>query len=112
MFALPKFEWVRMLPEGNDWVRQLPAQIKTCAQQWSLQLESPYADSNVSIVLPATTTDGSPAVLKIQFPVRESEHEAEALKCWNGEGAVRLLAHDPVQHALLDRTLRSRHFAV
>jgi len=40
-------------------------------------------------------------VLKIQWPHRESEHEAAALAVWNGEGAVRLLAHDEDRHALL-----------
>jgi streptomycin 6-kinase len=40
-------------------------------------------------------------VLKVQDPHRESEHEAEALELWEGEGAVRLLAHDPEEHALL-----------
>lgn len=101
MFELPKFEWVRILPGGSEWVLELPSQINACAEQWSLKLESPYPDSNVSIVFPAITADGLPAVLKIQFPGRESEYEAEALKRWNGEGAARLLAHDPIQHALL-----------
>jgi len=45
--------------------------------------------------------DGSPAVLKVQWPHRESEHEAEALRRWDGDGAVRLLDHDPALHALL-----------
>jgi streptomycin 6-kinase len=40
-------------------------------------------------------------VLKVQTPHRESEHEAAALELWDGDGAVRLLAHDPEQHALL-----------
>jgi streptomycin 6-kinase len=40
-------------------------------------------------------------VLKIQTPHRESEHEVAALELWDGNGAVRLLAHDPEQHALL-----------
>jgi streptomycin 6-kinase len=37
----------------------------------------------------------------VQFPGRESEHEAEALRVWDGDGAVRLLEHDPERHALL-----------
>jgi len=37
----------------------------------------------------------------VQFPGRESEHEADALRIWDGNGAVRLLAHDPDRHALL-----------
>ena len=40
-------------------------------------------------------------MLKVQTPHRESEHEAAALELWDGEGAVRLLAHDSEQHVLL-----------
>jgi streptomycin 6-kinase len=45
--------------------------------------------------------DGSEGVLKIQKPHRESEHEADALELWDGDGAIRLLEHDPEEHALL-----------
>jgi streptomycin 6-kinase len=53
------------------------------------------------LVAPAVTADGEEAVLKVQKPHRESEHEAAALEVWNGEGAVRLLDYDPDEHALL-----------
>jgi len=53
------------------------------------------------LVAPAVTADGVDAVLKIQQPHRESEHEAAALELWGGDGAIRLLAHDPERHALL-----------
>lgn len=82
-------------------MRRLPAQIEALARQWCLRLEASYPESNVSVVLSVTTADGSPAVLKIQFPHRECEHEAEALKRWNGHGAVRLFADDSTRHALL-----------
>jgi streptomycin 6-kinase len=46
--------------------------------------------------------DGTEVVVKVQLPHDvESEHEADALRFWDGEGAVRLLAHDPVARALL-----------
>jgi streptomycin 6-kinase len=45
--------------------------------------------------------DGERLVLKLQLPDREVEHEAEALRRWDGEGAVRLIDHDPERHALL-----------
>jgi streptomycin 6-kinase len=45
--------------------------------------------------------DGSPAVLKINFPEPESKHEADALARWNGAGAVHLLARDDERRALL-----------
>jgi streptomycin 6-kinase len=49
----------------------------------------------------ATTADGTPAVLKLIHPHRESEHEADALALWDGRGAVRLLDRDDARHAIL-----------
>ena len=40
-------------------------------------------------------------MLKLVHPHRESEHEADALRVWDGAGAVRLLAEDPERNALL-----------
>ena len=40
-------------------------------------------------------------MLKVQDPHRESEHEADALRVWDGDGAVRLLDEEPPEHALL-----------
>jgi streptomycin 6-kinase len=62
-----------------------------------VQLGAPLAGGNVSLVLAA----GEDAVLKINFPEPESEHEANALALWEGRGAVRLLAYDPERRALL-----------
>jgi streptomycin 6-kinase len=52
-------------------------------------------------VAPAVTADGQDVVLKVQEPHRESEHEAEALRLWDGDGAVRLLDEEPEEYALL-----------
>lgn len=69
---------------------------------WRLTPEEPFPYAYVSLAVPAVTADGTQAVLKLQFfPDRESEHEALALEAWAGEGAVRLLRHDPIRHALL-----------
>jgi streptomycin 6-kinase len=53
------------------------------------------------LVQAVVTADGTEAVLKIQDPHRESDHEAAALELWDGDGAIRLLDHDPEEHALL-----------
>ena len=53
------------------------------------------------LVAPAVSADGRDVVLKVQEPHRESEHEAAALELWDGEGAIRLLDHDPWDHSLL-----------
>lgn len=55
----------------------------------------------VSVVLPVSYGAGSEAVLKVQFPHRESDAEARALELWDGRGAVRLLAHDAEHKVLL-----------
>ena len=84
------------MPGGAQWLDGLPTLVEECAEQWELTLGPPFAGGNVSLVLPA-----GDAVLKINFPNAESEHEADALALWNGRGAVVLLAHDPGRRALL-----------
>jgi streptomycin 6-kinase len=102
MFDLPpRLKWLEESSDGREWLRWLPAHVKACAERWSLRLEAPYQESYVSIVFPVAVADGSRAVLKVQFPHPESEHEAEALRRWDGQGSVRLFAYDPAHHALL-----------
>jgi len=102
MFELPRgLKWLEQTSAGRDWLQQLPTHVRTCVDRWSLRLDKPYDQSNVSIVFPAAMADGSPAVLKVQFPHKESEHEAEALRRWNGQGAVKLFAVADEHHALL-----------
>lgn len=99
---IPKsLQWMRRTEAGRSWLAGLPALVEDCAKRWGLRLGEPYQDSHVSLVVAAELDDGVPAVLKIQFPDQESEHEAQALALWNGDGAVRLLDHDPVRSALL-----------
>ena len=52
-------------------------------------------------VAPVVTAEGEEAVLKVQEPHRESEHEAAALELWDGDGAICLLDSEPEEHALL-----------
>ena len=104
-------EWLRATPAGAAWLAALPERAQEIAREWELALGEPYADSLVSLVLPVTNADGD-AVLKLQFPHRESDHEAAALACWDGNGAVRLIAHDPPRHALLlERCTPGTHLA-
>lgn len=79
----------------------LPGILRECASLWSLQLGEPYAYAFASLAMPVRCADGMDAVLKVQFPDRESAREAPALERWDGNGAVRLLAHDLERHALL-----------
>jgi streptomycin 6-kinase len=53
------------------------------------------------LVQAVVRADGTEAVLKIQKPHHESDHEAAALQLWDGDGAILLLDHDPDENALL-----------
>lgn len=86
---------------GRAWLASLPRLLDECTELWQLRVEPAYPDGNASLALPATRPDGTAVVLKIQFPHLESAYEAAALQLWNGDGAVRLLAHDEERHALL-----------
>jgi streptomycin 6-kinase len=67
-----------------------------------LTLGEPFSGGFASeLVVPVTTAEGEQAVLKVQHPHRESEHEAAALELWDGDGAIRLLDSDADEHALL-----------
>ncbi|HWC31841.1 MAG TPA: aminoglycoside phosphotransferase family protein, partial [Actinomycetota bacterium] len=94
-------EWLRRTESGAAWLASLPTLFAECADRWSLEVGDPFPYTFASLAAPATTSDGTPVVLKIHFPDRESEHEARALEVWNGDGAVRLLAHDADRRALL-----------
>jgi streptomycin 6-kinase len=104
---------VARLEGGEAWLDALPGLVAGCAEKWSLQaLGEPFSDSSVSLVLPAELPDGRAVILKLQFPHRESEHEAEALAYWRGDGAVQLVAHDVSRSALLiERCLPGAHLS-
>jgi streptomycin 6-kinase len=96
-----RLDWMRRVPAGREWLAVLPERLAACADRWSLRLGPPYPGSLVSLALPADLPDGTSAVLKLQYPDWDSEHEATALAAWVGDGAVRLLAHEPAWRALL-----------
>jgi len=93
--------WLRGTEAGRAWLDALPRLVRECAERWGLRLGEPFQDAFVSLPLPATLPDRTDVVLKIQFPGRESEHEAAALAHWNGDGAIQLLARDAERHAML-----------
>lgn len=93
--------WMAHSLRCQAWLSELPGLVERATERWGLTVGEPYASSHVSWTAPATRGEGSEVVLKVQFPHTECEHEAEALRRWNGDGAVRLLAHDAPDHALL-----------
>jgi streptomycin 6-kinase len=86
---------------GTEWLKRLPAIIADCERRWSLTVDSPFPELSANYVAPAVRADDIPAVLKISFPEEEFIAEAEALRLFDGCGAVRLLELDLAQGAML-----------
>ena len=88
---------VQVSAETPNRIAQLSLIARAVAADWALDLGQPFHAAH-SYVAPA----GPNAVLKIIPPEDdESDHETDALAFWNGNGAVRLLRHDPRRKALL-----------
>jgi streptomycin 6-kinase len=94
-------DWWREVPDGAEWLASLPSLVEACADRWSLRVGAPFEEGHVSLVVQVECEDGTPAVLKINFPEEESEREPDALRHWDGRGAVWLLEYEEGQRALL-----------
>jgi streptomycin 6-kinase len=83
------------------WLERVPDLVAECVEEWGLTLGEPYVAGAAGYTVRADLADGTPTVLKVIYPHREAEHEAEALRLWDGNGAVRLLAYDDARWAML-----------
>jgi len=85
-----------------DWVARLPRLAEELLEEWGLRPDGWPMHGYCSLVVPALTADGDRVVLKLTYDGDdESEHEALALRHWDGRGAVRMLRADPARRALL-----------
>jgi len=86
---------------GREWFTEVAADR---LEHWDLRLDGPSAHGMASLVLPVLRADGMRAVLKLQPVSDDSAAAPLGLRTWAGNGAVRLLDHDPDSGAqLLER---------
>ncbi len=94
--------WWQGEPGGPEWLERLPSLVAACVAEWDLVLDDPFPDGHIALVVPGRRrAGGDPVVLKVNVPDAESEHEGAALRTWDGDGAMRLLAEAPRNRALL-----------
>jgi streptomycin 6-kinase len=76
-----------------EWLATLPELIDEVAGAWELDLGTPYLPGGqCAWVAPVSDPAGNQLVLKVGWRHREAEHEADALRLLDGDGAVRCLA--------------------
>jgi streptomycin 6-kinase len=96
---------------GRAWIDAAPELAAGQLERWQLKPDGAPTCGAVALVLPVVRTDGTPAILKLQPVNDDTAGEPDALRAWNGDGAVRLLDHDPASGSMLlerldaDRTL-------
>ncbi|WP_327191661.1 aminoglycoside phosphotransferase family protein [Streptomyces xinghaiensis] len=86
---------------GRAWVAALPGLAESYLGRWRLRRDGPVAHGVAALVVPVAGEDGTPAVLKLQPVTDETASEPDALRAWNGDGAVRLLRSDPETGTML-----------
>jgi streptomycin 6-kinase len=81
-------------PAGVQWLRQLPQILKDASERWLLRLQPPFQPLSYHLVVPATSAEGEPVVLKAGVPNREFKCEIDALHHFDGQVMVQLLKAD------------------
>lgn len=84
----------------RQWLASLPGTVDELALRWSLaEVGRPFQPGGAaSWVAAARTTGGERVVLKVGWRHDEALHEADGLRAWDGEGAVRLLEASTFGH--------------
>jgi streptomycin 6-kinase len=86
---------------GPEFIAELPERLARYTGKWDLRLGEAFAPLSFNYVTRVTRADGRPAVLKLGVPCDERTCEVEALRLWDGRGAVRVLEADAPGGALL-----------
>lgn len=86
---------------GQAWLDALPARVARVCAAWSLRRGEPLAGGSRSYVCRVTAPDGGPAVLKVALPEPALATQLRLLLAADGDGYVRVLAHDLDEGALL-----------
>jgi streptomycin 6-kinase len=78
--------------DRRSWLADLRGTVEELTQRWGLTVGRPFEPSgSVSWVAPARDAAGAPVVLKVGWRHDEALFEVDALRVWNGVGAVKVV---------------------
>ncbi len=87
--------------QGKIWLEQLPAIIESLAKHWSLSKITPVKNMSYNYVALANQNLKDPVVLKISCDTQLVTDEYNALKHFNGNGAIKVIDFNKPFNALL-----------
>lgn len=86
----------------RPWIDAAPGVVSELLERWGLRVDGSATNGSVSLIVPVVSVGGVRAVLKLPPQIEERfRGEAIALRAWNGNGAVRMLDHDPETGSML-----------
>ena len=89
-------------PGRARWLAALPEVVDSIAVEWELKLGEPYEPGGqCAWIAPARNPEHRGVVLKVEWRHPEAEHEADALRLWDGDGAIRCLATRTVDDSMI-----------
>jgi streptomycin 6-kinase len=88
-------------PDGKDWLDALPSILDEVSQKWTLRLLPAFEGMAYNYVAPAIRNDDMSVVIKVGVPNSELYSEIDALRIFEGRGAVNLLEAEPELGAML-----------
>lgn len=98
--ALAEATILREGAAGRAWLHDLPSIVAEACNRWGCVPDGDAWHGQVALVMPVRHAGGS-AVLKISFPHAGNRGEADALRCFDGRGAIRLIDADDSGFVLL-----------
>jgi streptomycin 6-kinase len=86
---------------GRAWLPQLPKIVAQCREKWGLSECLMCTTMSLNYIEFATTASGESVAIKVGVPNAELYTEMEALRLYNGKGAIRLIDEDRELGAIL-----------
>ena len=80
----------------SDWLRTLPEVVAVVEQIWSVRVGNPFEPGGQTAWVAPASGAGRDLVIKIAWRHPEAAHEADGLRIWAGNGAVRLHAVEEI----------------
>jgi streptomycin 6-kinase len=94
---------------GHPWLGEIREVVRICGDRWRLAIGGPLPQLFFNYLAAARREDGTEVVLKICPGDWEFESEVDALRLYDGRGAVRLLDADESLGAMLLERVNPGH---